>query len=137
MLNAMDISTSALTAQRVRMDVIAGNMANAFSTHQEDGTIEPYRRRIVAVGSRHIEGAGTGVAVDGVYSDPSPFPERYEPYHADAIPDGPRAGYVRYPNVNLTMEYVDMMLASRAYEANLAMLNVSRNMVQQAVRLFA
>ena len=66
MLNAMDISTSALTAQRVRMDVIAGNMANAFSTHQEDGTIEPYRRRIVALSSQPIDGAGTGVSVDGV-----------------------------------------------------------------------
>jgi flagellar basal-body rod protein FlgC len=65
--------------------------------------------------------------------DPSPFHEKYEPGH----PDADERGYVQLPNVSITMEYVDALEASRAYEANAAMLNVSRNMIQQAIRLFA
>jgi flagellar basal-body rod protein FlgC len=136
MIDALDISSSALTAQRTRLDVIAGNMANAFTTEQEDGTISPYRRRFVTfmTGDGH---GGPGVHVSGVDPDPSAFNLRYEPGHKDAIATGPLAGWVQYPNVNLTMEYVDALEASRAYEANLAMLNVSKNMAQQALRLLA
>ena len=132
MIQALDISRSALVAQRTRLDVIAGNIANAFTTHQEDGTIRPYRRRFVTfmTGDGH---GGSGVHVDDVREDQRAFPKRYDP----GDPDADAQGWVQYPNVNITMEYVDAMLAGRAYEANVAMMNVTKTMVQQAIRLFA
>ncbi|MBK9120308.1 MAG: flagellar basal body rod protein FlgC [Phycisphaerales bacterium] len=132
MIRAFDISTSALVAQRTRLDVIAGNIANAEVTRQEDGTPAPYRRRYVTFMTGDAHG-GPGVRVDEIRPDPSPFREKYDPGHADAD----QRGYVQLPNVSITMEYVDALAASRAYEANAAMLNVTRGMVQQAIRLFA
>ncbi len=132
MIRALDISSSALTAQRVRLDVIAGNIANAEATHQEDGTPAPYRRRFVTFMTGDGRG-GPGVHVGGVYADPSPFREKYDPGHIDAD----EQGYVQLPNVSITMEYVDALAASRAYEANAAMVNVTRSMIQQALRLLA
>ncbi len=136
MIAAMEISSSALIAQRVRMDVIAGNLANADVTEQVDGTGQPYRRRIVTLTSGDGRG-GPGVHVAEIGVDGAPFRLVHDPGHANALREGPNRGYVQYPNVNITMEYVDAMSASRAYEANLAMLNLSRNMAQQALRLFA
>ncbi len=130
MIRALDISGSALAAQRTRIDVIAGNIANADVTRQEDGTRVPYRRRVVTFESGAPDG-GPGVHVAGVAHDPSPFREKYDPGHPDADP----RGYVELPNVSITMEYVDALTASRAYEANAAMMNVTRGMVQQAIRL--
>lgn len=132
MIKALDISSSALVAQRARLDVIAGNIANADVTRQADGTPIPYRRRFVtfATGDGH---GGPGVQVAGVKEDLSPFRAKYDPGHEDADIHG----YVQLPNVSITMEYVDALAASRAYELNAAMLGVTRGMVQQAVRLFA
>ena len=137
MIQALDIASSALVAQRTRLNVIAGNIANAFTTGQEDGTIKPYRRRTVLFAPEQPGSQGPGVHVSQVVEDPSSFKQRYEPGHPHAAKDGPWAGYVQYPNVNLTLEYVDAMEAARAYEANLAVMNVSKNMVQQSIRLFA
>ncbi|MFQ5804924.1 MAG: flagellar basal body rod protein FlgC [Phycisphaerae bacterium] len=136
MIRALDITSSALVAQRTRLNVIAGNMANAFTTAQEDGTIRPYRRRVVAFAPGQASGEGPGVQVAEIFEDPSGFPRRYDPGHPHALKDGPWAGYVQYPNVNLTMEYVDAMEAARAYEANVALMNVTKTMVQQAIQLF-
>lgn len=136
MIGSLDITSSALAAQRARMDVIAGNMANAFSTHRDDGTPEPYRRRYVVFEPGTVA-SGVGVRVEGVYEDVSDYPLRHDPAHPDAIADGPLRGYVRMPNVNITLEYVDALEAARAYEANLAMMNLSRGMIQSALRLFA
>lgn len=136
MIQALDISASALAAQRVRLDVISGNIANASVTRQADGTPEPYQRRVVLFAPQAV-GGGTGLQVAGVVRDESEFPLRYDPGHPDAIPDGSLAGYVRLPNVNLTLEYVDALEASRAYEANLAMMNLSRDMIRQSIQLFA
>jgi flagellar basal-body rod protein FlgC len=132
MIRALDISSSALVAQRVRLDVIAGNMANAEATRQEDGTPIPYRRRFVTFTTGDGRG-GPGVHVDAIRTDPSPFKARYDPGHEDADP----RGYVQLPNVSITMEYIDALAASRAYEANAAMMSVTRGMIQQAIRLFA
>lgn len=118
------------------MDVIAGNMANAFTTAQEDGRIEPFRRRLVTFSASDGEG-NPGVHVDDILEDPSAFRLVHDPGHPHAMTSGPQAGYVQYPNVNLTMEYVDALEASRAYEANLALMNVSRGMLQQTIQLFA
>ncbi len=110
MIRALDISSSALTAQRVRLDVIAGNIANADVTRQEDGTPIPYRRRIVTFMSGDGRG-GAGVHVHSIREDPGPFRLEYNPGHPDADP----RGYVQLPNVSITMEYVDALAASRAY----------------------
>ena len=76
---------------------------------------------------------GPGVRVDEVREDPSAFREVYEPGH----PHADQRGIVQYPNVSVTMEYIDAMVAARAYEANVAMMNVTKTMVRQAIRLFA
>lgn len=132
MIRSLDISSSALTAQRVRLDVIAANIANADVTRQADGTPVPYRRRVVSFASGDPDG-GPGVHVDQVALDPSPFRSKYDPTH----PDANAQGYVQLPNVSLTMEYVDALAASRAYEANAAMVGVTRGMIQQAFRMLA
>lgn len=136
MIRALDISSSAVIAQRTRLDVIAGNIANAQTTRQEDGTIAPYRRRFVTLMSGDGQG-GAGVHVDAVEHDPSPFRLKYDPGHPDRIRSGSATGYVQLPNVNTTLEYVDALEASRAYEANINMMNVTRGMIQQALRLLA
>ncbi len=136
MIRALDVTNSALVAQRVRMDVIAGNMANAFVTAQEDGRIEPYRRRVVTFTSGDGQG-GPGVHVNEVKTDPSEFRLVYDPGHPHAVSEGPLAGYVRYPNVSMTMEYVDALEASRAYEMNVAMMGVTRSMLNRTIELFA
>lgn len=136
MIRAMEISGSALSAQRTRMDVIAGNMANAFTTMQADGKNEPYRRRIVTFATGDAAGS-EGVHVEALQEDPSEYRLQYDPENPQALRTGPLAGYVRYPNVNLSMEYVDAMEAARAYEANLSMLNVSRDMTRQAIQILA
>jgi len=135
-IRALDITTSALVAQRVRMDVIAGNLANAFTTRRDDGVDGPYRRRVVTFAPGSV-GGRPGVHVDRIVEDPSPFRLVYDPGHPDALRSGPLAGYVRYPNVSLTMEFVDAIEASRAYEANVAVMNVTNSMISQAVELFA
>ncbi len=132
MIQALEISQSALVAQRTRLDVIAVNLSNAEATRQEDGTSGPYRRRVVSFAVGDGRG-GPGVHVAEVAQDSSPFRERFEPGHADAD----ARGYVKLPNVNVSMEYVDALAASRAYEANAAMMQVSRQMIQQTLRLFA
>lgn len=132
MIRALDISSSALTAQRIRMDVIAGNIANAEVTRQADGTRQPFRRRYVTFQTGDGRG-GAGVHVHEVRADPSPFRQKHDPGHVDAD----ARGYVQLPNVSITMEYVDALAASRAYEANAGMLNVTRAMIQQALRLLA
>jgi flagellar basal-body rod protein FlgC len=132
MIEALDISSSALIAQRTRMDVIAGNIANAFTTQQEDGTIRPYRRRYVTF-STGRPGGGAGVRVTEIREHPSPFQLVHDPGHPHANADG----YVAYPNVSTTKEYIDAMLAARAYEANVAMMKVGRDMMKRAIQLFA
>ncbi len=130
MIRALDITGSALVAQRTRIDVIAGNIANADVTRQEDGAPGPYRRRVVLFASG-AAGGGPGVHVAGVAQDPSAFREKYDPGH----PDADARGVVQLPNVSVSMEYVDALAASRAYEANAAMLGVTRSMIQQALRV--
>jgi len=136
MIRALDISGSALTAQRTRLNIIAGNIANAFTTVQEDGTIRPYRRKTATFEPARMGDDGPGVRVAEILEDPSDFKLRYDPGHQHAIPEGPNAGYVQYPNVNITMEYVDAMEAARSYEANIAVMNVGKSMLRQAIQLF-
>lgn len=142
LLRAMEISTSALTAQRFRMDVIAENLANAEVTRTAEGG--PYRRRIVTMGSRtdnvsfaeHMNGLsqnkiGSGVRVAAVAEDMSDFKMVYDPAHPDANAEG----YVSYPNVDTVTEMVDLMSASRSYEANVTAFNTTKNMALKALEL--
>src|SRR5438046_3921666 len=132
MFDSLDIGASALLAQRTRMDTIAGNVANINTTRNERGQPIPYRRRIVtfAQGSPHGK---SGVHVAKIETDMSPFNERYEPGNKDADP----RGYVKYPNVDLSIEYVNMLEASRAYEANVTLMETSKAMINSSLRLIA
>jgi flagellar basal-body rod protein FlgC len=124
------ISASGLSAERLRMEVIANNLANAFSTRSVTG--QPYRRKDVVfeavLRNRLGKAELNGVRVAGIEDDPSDFIRVYQPGHPDADADG----YVLYPNVNLPLEMVNLLTASRAYEANLKVLQTFRQMMEQA-----
>jgi flagellar basal-body rod protein FlgC len=137
-LSPIDISSSGLSAERLRMEVIANNIANAHTTRTPDGG--PYRRREVVFASamedllREEDGRGSGLAgvrVLGVQDDLSDLPRIYQPAH----PDADSEGYVRMPNVSLSNEMVDLITASRSYEANLRVLRSYREMMQQTLSL--
>jgi flagellar basal-body rod protein FlgC len=134
MFDILDIGASGLAAQRARMDTIAGNVANINSTKNEKGENVPYRRRIAmfsAGQAGHVEKPGVHLAQ--VIQDPSPFQKRYEPGHPQADKDG----YVLYPNIDMAVEYVNMLEASRAYEANVTMMETTKAMINSTLRLIA
>lgn len=136
MFGSLDVSTSALVAQRVRLDTIAGNIANAQALRRADGQPGPFQRRIAVFASG--DGAGRpGVHIQEVREDDSPPNLVWDPGHPSAVKTGPNAGYVEYPNVDMTTEMVDAMLASRAYEANIAAMEVTKSMMSSSLRLLA
>ena len=126
------VSASALAAQRQRMNTIASNMANAQSTRTAEGG--PYRRQDV-VFTTDAEGLGqaglAGVKVSGIVRDESPFKMIYDPGHPDADKDG----FVATPNVSIIEEMVNMMMASRAYEASVTAFNLSKSMYMKTLEL--
>lgn len=140
-LSSLNISGSGLTAQKLRMDVISQNIANAQVTRTEDGT--PYRRKMVVLSS--IKGNGSfqeafenasavqasGVQVSRVVEDQSDLVPVYNPNH----PDANEEGYVMMPNVNTAQEMVDMLAASRAYEANVTAFNATKAMLLKALEI--
>ena len=134
---AMQASSSALTAELVRIEAATSNLANANSTRGPDGT--PYRRRDVMLSSAPIgsfdaslrDAQAVGVRVDSVVEDQAPFRRRYEPAHPDAGTDG----YVQLPNVDPAEAMVDLLGAARAYQANLAAVGVIREIRQSALDL--
>src|SRR5688500_6338592 len=134
MFDALDISSSALSAQRARLDTIAGNIANMNTTRNARGEVEPYRRRFVVFAPGQAGDARKpGVHASKVELDRSPFRKAYEPGHPDAGKDG----YVLYPNVDMAVEYVNALEASRAYEANVTAMEVSKAMINASLRLIA
>lgn len=134
MFDALDISSSALKAQRTRLDTIAANLANLSTTRNADGKAEPYRRRFaVFAPGRPEDASAPGVRVSGIELDRSDFRRAYEPGH----PDADAEGYVRYPNVDLAVETVNAMEASRAYEANVTAMEVTKAMINSTLRLIA
>lgn len=139
MFGSLNISTSGMVAQRVRMDVVAGNIANAFTTVDAAGRATPYRRRIAAFapGDPSQGASGAGVHVASVTTDPSDFRLVHDPSHPQAIKNGPKQGYVQYPNVDLATEMVNGMEAARAYEANMAAFETSKAMIAQSMRILA
>ena len=141
---ALAISASALSAQRIRMNVIASNLANATTTRTPEGG--PYRRRdvlfeavpvgesfsgILRAASRDSRASLQGVAVQGVVEDPRPFQRVYQPGH----PDADAEGYVLLPNVNPLEEMVNLIAATRAYEANVTAINATKAMALKALEI--
>jgi flagellar basal-body rod protein FlgC len=135
--SAITASASALSAERTRIEAAVSNMANAESTRGPDG--QPYRRRDVLLAADHsasFESAfgranAVGVKVAGVVEDQAPFRRRYEPSH----PDADAQGFVQLPNVDPQNEMVDLIGATRAYQANLTAITLIRDLVQKSLEL--
>lgn len=140
MISALDISTSALIAQRTRLNAIASNLANMSSIRNEDGQVQPYQSRFVVFQTDDdlsTRQGAAGVKVASVETKEVEPSYKFEPDHPLAIQEGPRAGYVAYPNVNMTAEFVDALEATRAYEANIGVIETSKNLGQQTLRILA
>ncbi|GAA0395651.1 flagellar basal body rod protein FlgC [Paenibacillus motobuensis] len=143
--DSFSISSSALTAQRLRMDVISSNIANAETTRAQvvDGKAVPYRRKMVVLEPKQqtfgqalntaLGSADTaqGVKVTEIREDSAPFKPVYNPTH----PDADNEGYVYMPNVDILKEMVDMISATRSYEANVTALNASKAMITKALQI--
>lgn len=128
--NVMAISASALRAQSLRMRVIAENLANSDSVGTKPGD-EPYRRKVVSFEPDSIAGAGQGVKIAGVERDQSEFRRVLRP----GAPTADAKGYVALPNVNTSLEMVDMQSAQRSYEANLSAIEASKNLTMRTLDL--
>lgn len=153
--SGMQTSASGMTAERLRMDVIANNIANVNTTRDSAGAPNPYRRQMVVLGARPsfaeamaqvqngsteagapplaspYNQVGRGVRVLQVTEDQRPFKLKYDPTHPDADPNG----WVRLPNVETVTEMVDLISASRAYEANVTAMNAFKSMIQSALQI--
>ena len=142
MFSILEISASGLTAERLRMDIISSNIANANSTRTETGGA--YQRRVpvfaTILESEMNKGSGgstatarvpKGVKVVGVAVDNSPFKLIYDPDH----PDANEEGYVEMPNVDVVKEMVDLITASRAYEANVQVINAYKSAAARALEI--
>lgn len=144
--HGFNTTASALTAQRLRMDVVAANMANVDTTRGRfvNGEWEPYKRKMVVMQpngnsfSNYLSKAmgksdhpGNGVKVSRIVEDRTPFKLVFQPDH----PDANEEGYVRLPNVDPLKEMVDMMSATRSYEANVTTLNATKSMLMKALEI--
>jgi len=140
----MNISASGLTAQRTRMDTLAQNLANVDTTRTAEGG--PYVRRTVIFEERQQgnqsffsifnralgnQSGGRGVRVHSIVEDPTPGPRMYDPGH----PDADAEGYVTRPNVNIVSEMVNMISATRSYEANITAINATRAMMNRTLEI--
>lgn len=140
---SINVSATGLTAERLRMDIISKNIANANTTRTLAGT--PYRRQMVVFQEQGAENdfesmlskakgdmtIGNGVEVSQIIEDDSDFKRVYNPGHPDADDDG----YVLMPNVDVVTEMVDLMTASRSYEANVTALNTAKSMAMKALEI--
>ena len=146
MFDALDVSATGLTAERLRMDVTAENLANAQTTRGADG--QPYRRKEVVLSEVSSGGFGSqlakamgngsksgarpgGVEVTAITQDQTPGKLVYDPGH----PDADAKGYVRMPNVDTVAEMVDLISSSRAYEANVTAMNAAKQMFSKTLDL--
>jgi flagellar basal-body rod protein FlgC len=139
MYGALDVSTSALTAYRTQLDVIAGNIAMKDAVRFENGEAAPYRRRVAlfAPGDPSRGRVAAGVHVSGIVEDPAPLGRRWDPHHVHAIKEGKDKGYVRVSNVDYHTEMVNAMTAARAYEANVTVMEMAKSMAAGTLRLLA
>ncbi len=144
--NSIHTSASALTAQRLRMDAVSSNVANSQSTRatiNEDGEWTPYRRKLVTFQPEgnnfksllnhemDMDRNAVGVRAAAISEDREPFKQVYNPTH----PDANEAGFVEMPNIDPLQEMVDLMSATRSYEANVTALNANKNMLMKALEI--
>jgi flagellar basal-body rod protein FlgC len=122
-------ATAGLDAQRIRLEAIAQNLANTNTTQVQGGG--PYQRQVVTFAAELDRAGRSTVRVDGVTSDQTAGPVRFDPSH----PHADEEGMVHMPNVSLSHEMVDMLSASRAYEANLSVVKTSRHLAQKALEI--
>ena len=140
--DALNTSGSGLSAQRLRMNLISANLANVHTTHTAEGG--PFRRREVVFAAvpqkadsfRNVlkarqEAQASGVKAVKIFADPRPPVTKYEPHH----PDADEKGYVAYPNVSLVEEMVNMISASRSYEANVTAVRAAKDMALKALEI--
>ena len=148
LFTSINIASTGMAAERLRTDVISDNIANASTTRTQDGG--PFQRSRVVfqpISSSHPQfrspftpsdldnGPGKGVKVLEIVKDTSEGRLVYDPEHPDAIKSGPNAGYVEYPNVNIVNEMVDLISASRAYEANSTVIEGAKSMFSAALEI--
>ena len=134
LIAGIDVPAGALNAQKTRLDIVAQNIANAQTTRTPAGG--PYQRQVVSFESELVRRVGAGqslqtVRVGNIVPDRTPGQQVYNPQHPDAGPDG----LVTMPNVNLSFEMVDLITASRAYEANLSVIKNARQMAMKALEI--
>ena len=136
-LKSLETSASGLTVQRKRMDIIASNLANIETTRTDKGG--PYRRKMVVMRTKEMDqdfnemfnSSVKGVQIEDIVEDQAPFKRVYNPSHPDADSDG----YLSKPNVDLIVETTNMMMARRAFEANIAAIKATRQMVIKALEI--
>ena len=148
LFTTINTAASGLTAERLRLDVISDNIANANTTRTAEGG--PYRRSRVIFRPRVDQPywrspflpeplrnkIGSGVRVTSIEKDrDTDLVLKWDPTHPDAVKTGPKTGYVELPNVNVVSEMVDMISASRAYEANAAVIDGSKSMFRRALEI--
>ncbi|WP_459555456.1 flagellar basal body rod protein FlgC [Lacunimicrobium album] len=135
MLKSIDISTSGLIAQRQRMNSIAENLANMNTTRDAEGKLSPFQRRLVTFQQQQTnadqDGRGVGVKVQVDIDQTTPARKVFQPGH----PDADKSGYVSMPNINMVTEMVNALEASRAYEANIAAINTSKQMGETTLEI--
>jgi len=124
--STLDISASGLTANRVWMDTISNNIANVNTTRTPEGG--PYRRQQVTFASK---GSNDGVKVVGIFQNKGQSRLVYDPQH----PDADESGYVAMPDINIVTEMVNMVAATRAYEANVTVISAAKNMSMKALEI--
>jgi len=144
--SSIDTSASGLTAERLRMDLIAGNIANVDTTRTPEGG--PFKRQLAVFAAKtdflprrfpflpmkiktKLDNPGNGVKVLEIIKDPSPPRLKYDPSH----PDANNEGYVAYPNIDVIKEMVDLISASRAYEANVTSINAAKSMWMKSLEI--
>lgn len=147
LFTSINIAASGMAAERLRTDVISDNIANASTTRTQEGGAFRRSRVILAQKDSGIDwrnpfvpeelnrGQGSGVIVKGVEKDTADLRLVYDPTHPDAIQSGPKTGYVEYPNVNIVTEMVDLISASRSYEANSSVIQGSKDMFLKALEI--
>ena len=129
MFNIFDVAASGMEAQKVRLDIIASNLANVNTVRGEGGV--PYRRRDVVFGAIPRDGFLVPVRVMGIVQDQRPFKRVYHPGH----PEADEEGYILLPNIDPVEEMVNMISAIRAYEANVAVFNSAKDMAMRALEI--
>lgn len=132
-MNIIDTSGSAISSERMRMDVIAANIANMNTTHDVNGTYNPYKRKIVQFETimDGKTGLSKGIAVNKVVDDQADLRKIYDPGH----PNADEQGYVEYPNVSIEREMVDMASSKATYEANIKAIQVFKTMFNAALEI--